>query len=369
MYKTRICTEVDSNNWNSDLKKTNYSTYLQTVEYLKFNSNETTFPVFIHILDEEDVVVGQLGILIVKTTVQYGNKLSRKLFRIISRVSTRGIWLYGPIIHTEDKMEKMEILRMILNANNEIINKYNLVFIEGYSAPLDVNFCEDGINEYKKYGYNIKKFVGFITNLENPIEEIWKNVQKYTKTNVRRATKRGIIVKELKTFEEAKQVISLFQEWSNTKGLVVSNPEQQLKRFWECQNSEFEKTFLAFNEQQLIASITISCFNNIIVPTQVLNSYDITGNKNLGGPALTWHAIKWSKELKFSIYDITGGPLLPEKHSAKDDDVFSLIHYKRKWGGKQYIHYNFIKINKKSSYLIYKKLFKILKWYYRKRRL
>ena len=58
MYKIRICIEVDSNNWNSDLKKSNYSTYLQTVENLKINSNENTFPVFISILDEKDAVVG-----------------------------------------------------------------------------------------------------------------------------------------------------------------------------------------------------------------------------------------------------------------------------------------------------------------------
>ena len=366
MYKIRICTEIESSLWNNDLKKSNYSTYFQTVEYLRFNSNETTFPVFIHVLDEKDVIVGQLGMLIIKTTVQYGGTLFRKMFRIISRVSTRGTWLYGPIIHTEDKIEKMKILKMILKANDEIISKYNLVFIEGYSAPLDVNFCEDEIIQYKKHDYNIEKYVVFITNLEKQIEEIWKNVQRYTKKNVRRADKRGIIIKELKTLEEAKQAFTLFQEWAKIKGLVVANPEQQLEKFWGRQNSEFEKTFLAFNEQQLIASITISYFNNIIIPIQVLNSYDSIA-RNLGGPALTWHAIKWSQKSKFLAYDITGGPLLPEKHLEKDDTVFELIHYKKKWGGEQYIHYNFLKINKKFSYIIYKKLFKILQWYYKKK--
>ena len=113
MYKIRICMEVDSNNWNSDLKKSNYSTYLQTVENLKINSNENTFPVFISILDEKDAVVGQLGMLIIKTSVQYGSTLFQKLSKMASRISTRGVWLYGPIIHTENKMERIEILRMI----------------------------------------------------------------------------------------------------------------------------------------------------------------------------------------------------------------------------------------------------------------
>ena len=367
MYKTKISTEINSNDWNSELKKSNYSTYLQTVEYLNVNSNENTFPIFISVLDEKNAVVGQLGLLIIKTSVQYGGALFQKLSKIISGVSTRGIWQYGPTIHTENKMEKKEILRMILKANNEIIKKYNLVFIEGYSAPLDVSLCDEEIKEYEKYGYNTKKFVAFLTDLKKPIEEIWKNVQHYAKKNVNRAAKRGVTIKELKTFEDSKQAISLFQKWGKTKGLIISDPEQQLKKFWDRQNSGFEKTFLAFKEEQLVSSITISHFNNIVVPIQVLNSYSSIA-RNLGGPALTWYAIKWSKEFKFGIYDITGGPLLPENEQDDKKRPFSLIHYKKKWGGKQYIHYHFIKINKKSSYMIYKKLFKILKWYHNKNR-
>ena len=368
MYKTKISTEINSNDWNSELKKSNYSTYLQTVEYLNVNSNENTFPIFISVLDEKNAVVGQLGLLIIKTSVQYGSALFQKISKIISGVSTRGIWQYGPTIHTENKMEKKEILRMILKANNEIIKKYNLVFIEGYSAPLDVSLCDEEIKEYEKYGYNTKKFVAFLTDLKKPIEEIWKNVQQYAKKNVNRAAKRGVTIKELKTFEDSKQAISLFQKWGKTKGLIISDPEQQLKKFWDRQNSGFEKTFLAFKEEQLVSSITISHFNNIVVPIQVLNSYSSIA-RNLGGPALTWYAIKWSKEFKFGIYDITGGPLLPENEQVNDKKrPYSLIHYKKKWGGKQYIHYHFIKINKKSSYMIYKKLFKILKWYHNKNR-
>mgnify|MGYP000595511582 CR=1 FL=1 len=143
-----------------------------------------------------------------------------------------------------NKMEKKEILRMILKANNEIIKKYNLVFIEGYSAPLDVSLCDEEIKEYEKYGYNTKKFVAFLTDLKKPIEEIWKNVQLYAKKNVNRAAKRGVTIKELKTFEDSKQAISLFQKWGKTKGLIISDPEQQLKKFWDRQNSGFEKTFL-----------------------------------------------------------------------------------------------------------------------------
>ena len=46
------------------------------------------------------------------------------------------------------------------------------------------------------------------------------------------------------------------------------------------------------------------------------------------------------------------------------DNTYSLTHYKRKWGGEEHVHYNFLKINKKISYFIYVKLFELVKWYH-----
>ena len=49
--KTEICTEVDSNLWNNNLKKSNYSTFFQTAEFQ--NSNlEDIIPIFINIIDK-----------------------------------------------------------------------------------------------------------------------------------------------------------------------------------------------------------------------------------------------------------------------------------------------------------------------------
>ena len=37
-YKCRITTDIDGKKWNDDLKKSNYSTFFQTYEFLKSNS-------------------------------------------------------------------------------------------------------------------------------------------------------------------------------------------------------------------------------------------------------------------------------------------------------------------------------------------
>jgi len=362
MYKIQILTNIDKNKWNDNLCKSNYSTFYQTFEYLNSNTNKESFPVFVNILDDEQNVVAQLGLLVIRTTVLYGSPLFCKILKIISSISSRGVWLYGPIIHSKEKEKRKQILKIIIKATKSVLEKYDLVFIEGYSPPLDDLIDDDFINEYKKNGYKITNYVTFINDLKKPLDEIWKNVQRYTKTNVKRAAKRNILIKELETYDEAKQNLTLFQKWSKTKGIVISDPNQELENFWKRHNSVFEKTFLAYKNHELVASITISCFNKIIIPLQVINSYSAEA-RNLAGPALTWNAIKESKESGFQIYDITGGILLSENESNSSSS-FSLTHYKRKWGGEEQKHYHFIKIHKKFSYIIFTKLFKILRWYH-----
>ena len=361
MYNFKILTKVDAVKWNRDLTKSQCATFLQTAEYLSSEPNDNYFPVFIYVFDENGNVVGQLGLRIIKTAVLYSSPLTHRFSKLISNITARGIWLYGPIIHTDDKKQKLEILEAVIRANNAILDQCNLVFIEGYSPPLDFLVDNDYINEFVKNGYTIGKYVAFITNLNKPIEEIWKKVQKYTKINVKRASKRGIIIKELETYDELKEVLSLHQKWAGTKGLVITDPLREIEKLWNRYKTALEKTFLAYKDKELISSISINHFNGIVVPTQVLNSYsDAT---SLGGPALTWHAIKWSKESGMRIYDITGGPLLSE-NDPDPDNTRPLTHYKRKWGGDQHIHYNFLKVRKKLSYVLYTKLFHTIRWYH-----
>jgi len=361
MYDIKIVTDVVAKEWNSDLSKSNYSTYFQTSEYLQPNNTVGYFPVFVYVVDQNNNVVGQLGIQIIRTSVLYSSPLLRKFLKLISGITTRGIWLYGPIIHSQDKKQRLEILQAILDANNKIIDRYGLVFLEGFSPPLDELTDESYLKIFSDNGYKITKFVTHITDLTRSVDDIWSKVQKYTKTNVKRAAKRGITTKELETFEEMKQVVSLHQKWAETKGLRITDYQQEVEELWEKHISGIEKFFLAFNGDELISSISLSHFNNIVIPTQVLNAY--SKSTSLGGPALTWRAIIWAKESNMKIYDITGGPLLSDDE-PDPDNTLPLTHYKRKWGGEQKIHYNFLRPGGKMKYALYQKMFRILRVYH-----
>ena len=126
MYKVEIVKNISKKEWNQNLTKSSYSTYYQTYEHIEGNEKSEYFPIFIQIINDEDEVVGQLGIQIVKTSILYSSPLLRKFLKLISSVTTRGIWVYGPIIHVEDRKQRLEILENILNANNTIKYSYKL---------------------------------------------------------------------------------------------------------------------------------------------------------------------------------------------------------------------------------------------------
>ena len=205
MYKLEIIENISKEEWNQNLIKSNYSTYYQTSEYIEGNNTTEYFPIFIQIINDKDQVVGQLGIQIIKTSVRYSSSLFNKILKIISSITKRGIWLYGPIIHSKNEKERLEILQIILDANNQIMKKYDLVFLEGYSPPLDIQIDENYLKIFEKNQYQIKKYITYITDLTKSIDEIWLKIQKYTKVNVKRAMKRGIIIKKLETISEAKE--------------------------------------------------------------------------------------------------------------------------------------------------------------------
>ena len=87
-YSSRHSTDVDSVRWNNDLLKSTYSTSYQTVEYLTSNLENIT-PIFIHVTNTNDEIVGQVGIRIIDSTVMYASSLFKRYSKIISNIAKR----------------------------------------------------------------------------------------------------------------------------------------------------------------------------------------------------------------------------------------------------------------------------------------
>lgn len=353
-YTFRIETQVDSD-WNQNLIKNKSGNFFQSLDYLTSDS-KNFFPIFIYVVDELGNIVGQLGLSIIKTTVLYSSSLFHTALKLITNLTRRGIWLYGPILHSDVKEERLEILQQIITAINVVCKKYDLVFIEGYTSPYD-RLIDGELQLFTKNNFIVSEHITFIADMTKPLDEIWNNISKKTRGDINRAKRRNIVVKEIQSYDELKEYLILHNTWAKTKGLELTDPFQDIEKMWNNHKNGVEKFFLAYKDNELISALRLTCFNGIVYTHFVLSSY--SESTSLGGTLLTWSALEWAKNSGIKLYDFSGGP-----KQNNDYDKNSLVFYKKKWGGDEYVHYNLTKASKKYHYLIYKLLFSLVRSYH-----
>jgi len=364
LYTFKILTHVDSSTWNNNLTKSPYATFFQTTNYLNSNSKDH-FPIFIYILDQDGNIVGQLGLRIIKTVVRYSSPFLRRLLHLISNITSRGIWLDGPIIHKNNKNTRLEILQKMLEAINVVADKYDLVHVEGYTPGYDLLIDDDYKKILSKNNFIIQDYVTFILDMKKNIDNIWSELPKRLKQDINRAKRRNIFVKHLEKYDELKQYLILAQKWATTKGIVNSTPIEDLENLWADHESKTSKFFLAYDNNELISGLRIIFFNRIVQPNEVISSY--SKRTSLGGTLLTWTSIEWAKTVNALAYDFTGG----KKETVQNNSITnnehnknSLLYYKSKWCGQEKCQFNLIIIKKKLNYKIYQILFSIVRKYH-----
>lgn len=363
MFEYKILKEVDSRSWNNQLLNCDYSTFYQTQEYQK--SDATRFPLFIYAYDKEGSVIGQLAVTVLKIQSAYSTSFLKKYIETISKIGNRVYWTNGPIIYSTDKKIRMQVIETFFKALNEIAENYNVMIIDGYSTPQDLLIDDEYLGMFRKNGFAIENFVTFVFDLSKDLDDIWMNVKKYTRINVKRAVKRGITIKEIEDKAGLIEFYDLASRWGKTKGLKNISEYPSLTEDLQKIENGIDKFFGAYQNGKMISAIRLSHFNGIMSPTQVLSSYE--AEASLGGPALTWHAIKWAKENGLRIYDFTGGKAPPNSEQELknyEKQWSSLLTYKRKWGGQEIPYFHFIKIEKPIMYKLFRALSKP-DWIYR----
>ncbi len=359
MYSFKILKGIKSEDWNKNLKKSSCSNFFQTAEYLYSQTDSTKkFPLFIYVYDQSGDIKGQIGIVIQKSPFIYSTKLLKPIAKFISIFGSRASWVGGPIIHSNNKESRKEVLKIIIDALEKIAEENNLIMLDGYTPPQDTKMDEEYKAQFKDRKYSITNFITYVTDLSKTEEVIWNKLHKSAKRDIVKAQKNKIIVKELDR-EQLDKFFNLSKIWAKTKGVEKSSNSTMKEKYWDYYKKGIEKVFLAYEDGELVSSHRIGCFNEIVYSHSLVNSYSRPGT--VSGPYLTWHALQWAKKNGMKIYDYSGG--IDPKDSSRDNaykkQLNGLMSYKRKWGGQEYPYYHFSLIRKKSSYKIMRGLLKL----------
>jgi hypothetical protein len=181
----------------------------------------------------------------------------------------------------------------------------------------------------------------YILELNGSIEPIWKNMEGYCRTHIRKAERSGVIIREANDKKDLEIYYNLHCETYNRTG-VKPHPKAYFQKIWDSFVSQGKaKVFFAELDGKVIAA------DNEAVYKKAISGWTAAGINNIVpgvNNLLHWHAIKWAIENSFEFYECGEG--FPGEKRGKRK---GLTDFKKSFGGilfpffrGQYINKNFL---------------------------
>jgi hypothetical protein len=322
-FITEINLEVDKKSWIDNLKHTNSSTAYQLPDWLEiYQKSFNSIPLFITVKNQNFEIAGQLACMIHEEYNWNDVNSFSKLIGMKLKLNSILTWSYGPIIHDTQNQDK--ILYEILNKLEEILQKYNVTLIRGFTSP---NFKFKS-TIFEKFDYVLQKWSTYHLNLKNDSETIFSSLNKKIRYDVKQGEKKGFVFEMVNTK-------SLFDEFSHfaidakiQHGEIRKLNRHFFNNLWKLGfGNQFYKVFLAKKDNEILSAVDLLIFNDIAIQVGVINS---PNKKYSAGSFLTWNAIKWANENNLSMFDFGGANPFPKTNKEKQIDF-----YKSKWNNQK----------------------------------
>lgn len=298
-------------------------------EVYKYTKNYE--PIFLAVINEDNEILGTLLAVI-----------QREYKGPIGDLTARSIIWGAPLVRNSDK----QALYLILNEYNKIVRKRAL-----YSQFRNLwdmqNFNEIFIN----LGYSFEDHLNIIIDLKKPEEILWKEIHPTRRKQIKRASKRGISVQELKNIDNFNKSYQILREvYANAK-LPIADKSMFEASFRILAPQEMVKYFGAFNNNEIIGLRYILVFRKTLYDWYAgsLRKYLDKYPNDL----LPWEVFKWGKEHGYRTFDFGGAGIPNKPYGVRD--------YKKKFGGQLVNYGRFEKVHKPLSMQIGKLGFKLYK--------
>ena len=178
------------------------------------------------------------------------------------------------------------------------------------------------------------EFTSIGIKLEKSEEELFNNIKKSTRNEIRRASKEGVECSQLtNTVEGLKLHRQYYKE--NSLGSVSIN------RYVD--NACVRVTIASFQSRIIAIHTYIFCEHSkifrLLFSSTIPAEYGVERNIiGWGNRALHWHDIKYSKNNNFDVYDF-GGLAVGDDLDAKTEEI---NRFKKSFGGEIAVYYNHI---------------------------
>ncbi|MBD3183320.1 GNAT family N-acetyltransferase [Candidatus Poribacteria bacterium] len=316
MYKTEIASETELQNWNQIISKCPYSEALHTLEWR--NALTASFrqlvPMYLVIKDESDNIAGAVPCFIFQPIPGFKAMLSMPW-------SLHG----GPLLFPDTDIDE---------ACASVVSKMNQIAEEERVFETVVTSTPGGYNEIESYlestGYsdNVRKFT-HILDTGKGFDAVWTAYNKRVRGAVRKAKKKGVIVRET---EDEEDLTVFYRQYMDMMERFQSTPKPY-SLFRYLQTSPIARLVVAELDGQIIGGLLFLYFNSCVrLWVEASDPEYLSYRPN---NAIINYIVEWACDNGYPSVDFGASP--PESEG--------LIAFKEEWKAEKVYFHTFSRLN------------------------
>jgi lipid II:glycine glycyltransferase (peptidoglycan interpeptide bridge formation enzyme) len=268
--------------WDAFVERTLGGHYAQSTPWAAIKAPSGWRPIRIQVRDDERIVAG-----------------AQVLIRSWRGVGGIGYVQKGPLLAGPDVGAEA-----VVDALRRVASEHRLRYL-AVQPPINQHCIEPAL---RRAGYRPNPDIGRYhatvrLDLTRPTSELLSRMRKSTRANVRRAQKRGIVVREGER-RDLDTLYDLLSTASGRKGFPIP-PRDHFELMWSAfASSGHMKVFVAEYEGEAIsAQLAIPFGDTLFTHVTAWNGERAAAMPN---EALEWFVITWAKEHGFHNYDFEG---------------------------------------------------------------
>jgi len=302
----RVVRELEYEKWSFFVSNHPHGNIFQTPEMYEVYKNTKNYePILLAALNDEDEVNGILLAVIQKEYAGF-----------FGMFSARSIIWGGPIV--KDYHDTVETIKILIEKYDTIVRNKVL-----YTQIRNLWDITDSQNIIENHGYLFENHLNFIIDLKKERNDLWKQVHRSMRKNIRRGEKKGLIIEEI----EEESLIDIFYAFLIETYQEVGLPLADISLFRSCLAILGNKRMVKFNLAKLgdkyVGGRVCLMFGKNIYAYYV--GVPMRNKSFYVNHLLNWHMIEWGSDNDFYLFDLGGAGISGEKYGVRE--------FKQQFGG------------------------------------
>ena len=268
----------------------------------------------------------------------------REFGRPLRKLSSRSIIQGGPLFLDSD--EGKSALKTLMMEYDRTATKKAL-----YSQLRNLHDATESQFLLKELGFSYGEHLNYLLNLDKSEDELFAALSKERRYGVRKCSKAGVSVSEIKEVEGVRKAYSLLEQTYHNARLPLADLSLFESALRLLGSKNMIRIFLAERDGVPVSTIMLLIYKGVIY-----NWYAGASEAHLDlcpNDFITWHAIRYGLESKASLFDFGG--------AGKPNEPYGIREFKKQFGGRMVNYGRFTKTHNPRRLWLAEKGFNILR--------